>query len=556
MSNSLSNQQQSDPKGLTLIRGAQVVDGTGSPWFYSDVAIQGNHIAAITSSGHIPPEQASEIIDAAGMVVCPGFIDILSHSILPLMVDGRCLSKIMQGVTTEIMGESWTPAPFGGLISDPFGHSPYSHHIEEWQQRAQTWHRLRDWLDAMIEHGVTPNIGTFLGGGTLREYAKGLTMGKASPDERATMEHIAREAMEDGAFGVSYALIYPPDAYVETDELIAVCKVVAEYGGIYITHLRSEADRLVESVEEALQIGTQAHIPVEIYHLKAAGKRNWCKVPEVIKLIDKARAEGLDITADMYPYIAAGTGLTSVLPPWAEADGKLFSNLLDPQMRAKIRAEVLNPSDGWEPLADLCGIDGVMVIGMKQPENQAYVGKRLDQIAAVRGQEWVDTVFDLLLSERQRINTIYFAMQEDNLKLQLQQPWMKISTDAGGVDPDWAAALGPFHPRAYGTYPRVLGKYVREEQVIPLEDAIRKMSSAVANRLGLRNRGLLRPGYYADMVIFDPQTIGDRATFEEPHQLAVGVRDVWVNGVRALANGKHTGATPGMIVNGPGANYS
>ena len=537
----------------TLICGARVVDGTGNPWFYGDVAIQGSQIVALTPTGQISSEQANEVVDATGMVVCPGFIDILSHSILPLMADGRCLSKIKQGVTTEIMGESWTPAPFGGLINEPFGRSPYTHLIHEWQERAQTWHRLRDWLDALIAHGVTPNIGSFLGGGTLREYAKGLAMGRATSNELRVMEQVAREAMEDGAFGVSYALIYPPDAYVDTEELIAVCKVIAEYGGIYITHIRSEANRLVESIEEALEIGRQAHIPIEIYHLKAAGKRNWAKLPEVINLINQARGEGIDITADMYPYIAAGTGLTSILPPWAEADGNLFSNLLDPQMRAKIRAEVLNPSDDWEAMADLCGVDGVMIIGLKQPENQMYVGKRLDQIAAMRGQEWVDTVFDLLLSERQRINTIYFAMREDNLHLQLQQPWMKISTDAGGIDPEWATTLGPFHPRAYGTYPRVLGKYVREEQIIPLEDAIRKMSSAVADRLRIRNRGLLRPDYYADVVLFDPQTIGDRATFEEPHQLSVGVRDVWINGTRVLTDGEHTGATPGMIVEGPGS---
>lgn len=537
----------------TLICGARVVDGTGNPWFYGDVAIQGSQIVALTPTGQISSEQAHEIVDATGMVACPGFIDILSHSILPLMADGRCLSKIKQGVTTEIMGESWTPAPFGGLINEPFGRGPYTQFLQEWQQRAQTWHRLRDWLDAMIAHGVTPNIGAFLGGGTLREYAKGLAVGKASPEECATMERVAREAMEDGAFGVSYALIYPPDAYVDTDELIAVCKVIAAYGGIYITHLRSEANRLVESIEEALEIGRQAHIPVEIYHMKAAGKRNWTKLREVIKLIDQARAEGVDITADMYPYIAAGTGLTSILPPWAEADGNLFNNLLDPQIRAKIRAEVLNPSDDWEAMADLCGVDGVMVIGLEQPENQVYVGKRLDQIAAMRGQDWIDTVFDLILSERQRISTIYFAMQEDNLRLQLQQPWMKISTDAGGIDPAWATALGPFHPRTYGTYPRVLGQYVREEQIIPLEDAVRKMSSAVADRLGIRDRGLLRPGYYADIVLFNPQTIEDRSTFEEPHQLAIGVRDVWVNGIRVLANGEHTEATPGMIVEGPGA---
>jgi dihydroorotase/N-acyl-D-amino-acid deacylase len=272
----------------------------------------------------------------------------------------------------------------------------------------------------------------------------------------------------------------------------------------------------------------------------------------VIEMIEAARHAGLDVTADMYPYTGAGTGLTSVLPPWADADGKLYENLRDPAMRAKIRAEALNPSGDWEAMVSLCGPDGVMPVGFHKPENQRYIGKRLAEIADLRGQEWVDAAMDLLASEGQRIGTIYFMMDEDNVRRQLQQPWITIGTDAGGLDPAWAKDYGPYHPRAYGSYPRILGKYVREEKVIPLEEAIRKMSSAVAQRLGIRQRGLLREGFYADVVLFDPATIGDRATFEDPHQLSVGVRDVWVNGVRVLKNGKHTGATPGRVVEGPG----
>ncbi|MCB0212255.1 MAG: amidohydrolase family protein, partial [Anaerolineae bacterium] len=291
---------------------------------------------------------------------------------------------------------------------------------------------------------------------------------------------------------------------------------------------------------------------VEIYHLKAAGKRNWSKMAQVIDIINQARAEGIDVTADMYPYPAAGTGLESILPPWVEADGRFYDNLRDPQIRAKVRAEALNPSGDWEALGDLCGPDGIMPVGFQQPENQQYIGKRLSEIAAMRGQAWIDAAFDLFLSEQQSIDTIYFMMDEENLKRQLQLPWLTIGTDAGGLDPTWAKPVGPYHPRAYGSYPRILGKYVRDEQVLPLEEAIRKMSGAVAQRLGLFDRGLLRPGFMADVVLFDPTTIGDRATFEEPHQLSVGIREVWVNGVRVLRDGQHTNAKPGRIVDGPG----
>lgn len=533
-----------------LIRGARVVDGTGNPWFYGDVALRGDRVAAVEPPGAIPDGRAAEVVDAVGLVVCPGFIDIQSHSILPLMVDGRSVSKIAQGVTTEIMGEAWTPAPFGGRIGSPDALAIFSQRVPGWDERMRSWMRFGHWLEAMIEHGVSPNIGSFLGGGTLRRYAKGMDMGPADADELALMRRVVAEAMEDGAFGVSYALIYPPDAFVGTDELVEVCKVVARSGGIYITHVRSEADRLHEGIAEAIEVGRRAELPVEIYHLKAAGRRNWGKMPAIITMIDRARAEGVDVTADMYPYTGAGTGLMSVLPPWADAGGKFFENLRDPEARARIRAEALAPSSDWEPLADLCGPEGVMPLGLRLPEHQGYVGRRLSAIAAERGQHWVDAAIDLLAAERQRIGTVYFMMDEENLRLQLRQPWMKISTDAGGLDPAWAKAEGPYHPRAYGTYPRVLGRYVRDESVIPLEDAIRKMSGAVAARLGLPDRGLLRPGLCADVVVFDPATIADPATFEEPHQLAVGVRDVWVNGVRVWRHGAHTGATPGRVVQG------
>jgi dihydroorotase/N-acyl-D-amino-acid deacylase len=533
-----------------LIRGGRVVDGTGSPWFYGDLALHGDRVAEVGPAGAISAERARQIVDATDMVVCPGFIDIQSHAHLPLMLDGCCLSKITQGVTTEIMGEGWTPAPFGGQIEDPFANSLFAHRVPEWQERVRTWKRFRDWLEAMIAHGVSPNVGSFLGGGTLRQYAKGMEMGPSSDDDLGVMRQIVRQAMEDGAFGVAYALIYPPDAYASTDEIVEVCKVVGEYGGLYITHIRSEEDQLMEALEEALEIGRRAELPVEIYHLKASRQRNWHKLPDVIARINRARAEGLDVTADVYPYTASSTGLTSVLPPWAAAGAGYYENLRDPEMRARIRAAARERSADWETLGDDPGI--VMPIGFQKPENQVYVGKRLNEIAALREQEWIDAVIDLLLSEEQRISTIFFTMSEENLRLKLRQPWVKISTDAGGFDPAWARELGPYHPRAYGTYPRVLGKYVRQEGVIALEDAIHKMTWAVAARLGLRQRGLLCRGCYADVVIFNPHTIDDRATFEEPHQLSVGVRDVWVNGVRVIRDGAHTGATPGRIVDGPG----
>jgi N-acyl-D-amino-acid deacylase len=535
-----------------LIRGARVVDGTGNPWCYGDVALAGERILAVTAPGRLSANAAREVVDASGLVVCPGFIDIQSHSIIPLMVDARCASKITQGVTTEIMGEAWTPAPFGGKLTAPFSPIIQSYQIPEWEERARGWRRFGDWLDAMAARGVSPNVGSFLGGGTLREYARGLAMGPSSPEELATMRRVMHEAMEDGAFGVSYALIYPPDTFADTDELVQVCQVVAEHGGVYITHLRSEGDTLLEALEEALTIGQRAGLPVEIYHLKAAGRDNWPKMAQVLARIDRARAEGLDVTADMYPYIGAGTGLASVLPPWAAADGKFYENLRDPATRAKLHREALHPSGGWEALGQQAGPDGVMPLYLTRPEHQRYVGRRLSEIAAARGQDWIDAAIDLLIAEEQRIATVYFVMSEENLRTQLGQPWIKISTDAGGVDPSWAAPRGPLHPRAYGTYPRVLGKYVREEGVLSLEEAVRKMSAAVADRLGLRDRGLLRPGSYADVVLFDPATVGDRATFENPHQFSVGVRDVWVNGTRVLANGDHTGATPGQVLRGQG----
>jgi len=534
-----------------LIRGGKVVDGTGNPWFYGDVAISGGTVAAVAPAGQINPSSATEVVDASGHVVCPGFIDIQSHSLIPLLSDPRSLSKITQGVTTEIMGEGWTPAPFGGRITDPLG--GYDRAPQEITDTIRTWARFGDWLAWLSNRGASVNFGSFIGGATVREYVKGWAMGDPTDDEMEAIRQVVRDAMEDGAFGVATALIYPPGSYATDAELYEMCRIIAEYGGVYVTHMRSEADEFLEELEETLDLPRQTGCALELYHLKVGGKRNWDKMATAIAMVDAARDEGLDVTADMYPYVAGGTGLASALPNWAAADGKLHDNLRDPEIREKIRHELVEPTGGWEPLATLAGPEGVLVTELTAPQNQQYSGKRLSEIAEARGQHWTDCLMDLVLEDGDHwISAIYFMMSEENLPRQLQQPWMKISTDAAGLDPVIAREHGPAHPRSYGTYTRVLGKYVREDGVLTLEDAVRKMTSAVADRLSLRDRGLLREGMQADVVIFDPTTVIDNATFEDPHQLSTGVRDVWVNGGRVLDNGEHTGATPGQAVYGPG----
>ena len=537
------------PESPTLIRNARIIDGTGNPWRYGDLLLKGDHIESVAPPGSIPAANCADVVDASGLVACPGFIDIQSHSILSLMIDGRSLSKITQGVTTEIMGEAWTPAPVAGRHTDPMENSILPMPIsDEWHEKMRGWTSFGDWLRDVEAAGVSPNIGSFLGGGTLRNVGKGMEMGRPSTDELELMRRTMADALEDGAFGVSYALIYPPDSYTDTDELIEICKVVSRHNGLYITHMRSESDKLFEGLEEALNIGRCADLPVEIYHLKASGTANWHKMPSTIARIEEARAQGVDVTADMYPYDASGTGLSSLLPTWTAADGRFFENLAEPAVRARIRAEMLEGAENQKRPTTRGGAAGVIPVGFRKEENRTYVGMNLAQIAAERGQDWLDCTIDLLRSEGQRIGTIFLSISEENLRSQLPLPWIKIATDAAGLDPAWAAGLGPTHPRAYGTYPRVLGAYVREQRLLTLEDAVRKMTGAVADRLGLSKRGHLRAGYYADVVLFDPQTIGDRATFADSHLLSVGVQDVWVNGERVLRNGAHTGATPGQFV--------
>lgn len=532
-----------------VILNGQIVDGTGNPWFLGDIAIRNDRIARIAPAGQLKNVQTKERIEAHGLVVAPGFIDIQSHSREAFLLgDGRVISKVTQGITTEILGEGWTDAPVNEKILAAYGDIPQE--IKKLAMQFTGPRGFNNWLEAMQKHGISANVGSFLGAATVRIYVKGEAMGTPTSAEIEEMQRLVRNAMEDGAFGIASALIYPPGSFATTEELIEMCKAMAPYGGVYITHLRSEADKFLEGLDEAIEIGRMAGVPVEVYHLKAAGRRNWHKATLAIARIEAARDEGLDIGADMYPYIAGSTGLAACLPPWASADGKLLENLSDPAMRAKIRDEILHPKTEWENLGALASPEGVLILGLYRPENKKYIGKRLSEIAADMGKDWIDTIIDLILSEQQGIGTIYFMMTEDNLKLQIQQPWIKFGTDAGGEDPDKPQGL--VHPRSYGTYPRILGKYVREERAIRLEDAIRKMSSAVASRLFIRDRGLLREGYYADIVIFDQKTVGDRATFQNPHQVSIGVHHVFVNGTAVIQNGQHTDAKPGHIVRGPG----
>jgi N-acyl-D-amino-acid deacylase len=534
-----------------VIANGRVVDGTGNAWFYGDVAFLGDRIARVEPAGVLSQARARERIDATGKVVAPGFIDIQSHARSALLTgDPRLMSKVTQGITTEIMGEGTTNAPLPARALAELDE------MDDGEERALVRSFVGQggfdaWLRAMEARGPSTNIGSYVGATSIRTYGMDMAMGEAGPAELDSMRTAVRWAMEEGAFGIASALIYPPGNYATTDELVEISRVMAAYGGHYITHMRSEADRLLEATDEAIEIGRRAGVPVEIYHLKAAGVRNHPLGEAVIAKIDSARAEGLDVQANMYPYVAGGTGLTACFPPWASEGGRLFENLEDLDTRERIRAAALEdaPAD-WENLCALATPSNVLVLGLERPEHEHFAGRRLSEIAAEMGTDWVEAAIRLLVAERQRIGTIYFLMSEENVRLKLQQPWMKFGTDAGGIDPE--TATGGAHPRAYGTYPRILGKYVREEGVLSLEEAVRKASSAVATRLSIPDRGLLRPGMFADVVVFDPETIRDRSTFEDPHQLSVGVEHVFVNGTAVVRDGSHTGAGPGRIVRGPG----
>ncbi|MBX6333246.1 MAG: D-aminoacylase, partial [Gemmatimonadaceae bacterium] len=529
----------------------KVVDGSGNPWFYGDVAIAGDRIARIAPAGQLAAAKAARRIDARGMVVAPGFIDIQAQSVGQLLNgDSRVVSMITQGVTTMIFGEGETPAPANDKILALYREEGGDTAFERIIGRFTGPHGFAAWLDAMQARQASVNFGSFLGAATVRAYAKGLAEGPASPAELDTMRAVVERAMQDGAFGVASALIYPPGSYASTDELIAEAKAMAPYGGIYITHMRSEGDRLLEAVDEALTIGRQGGVPVEIYHLKAAGVRNWPKAAQVVAKIDSARAAGQDVGADQYAYTAGANGLSSCIPPSAHADGKLLARLQDPAERARIKADMMHESDAWENLCLSATPAGVEVVGFHVDSLKRYEGKRLADIAKAMGVDWADALMNLTIAEKNQLGQILFIASDSNVAMQIQQPWMKFGTDADGQDPD--SAKGMTHPRAYGNYPRILGRFVREQRILRLEDAIRKMTWAVAARLSIRDRGLLHEGMYADVVVFNPLTILDRATYEHPHQLSVGVEHVFVNGVEVVRDGKVTGAKPGRIVRGPG----
>jgi dihydroorotase/N-acyl-D-amino-acid deacylase len=532
-----------------VITGGRIVDGTGNPWMYGDVAVVGDRIVRVAPAGALADVPAHRRIDAHGLVVAPGFIDIQAQSYdAHLTGDGRVISKISQGVTTEILGEGGTPAPANAAM---IAAMPASDSAVARLMRGFMGERgFGAWLDAMERHGSSVNVGSFLGAEVPRVFAKGYAEGRATAAELDTMRRVVRDAMRDGAFGVGSALIYPPGSYAATDELVAEAEAMAPYHGLYITHIRSEDDQLFDAMDEALAIGRRGGVPVEIFHLKAAGTRNWRKATAMVAKIDSARAAGQDVGATMYPYPASANSLGACIPPWASADGKLLANLRDATVHARIVREMADTARGARPLCQIDGPDVIMVVGLTRPELMKYEGWRLDRIAADRGRPWAETIADLVLVEEGRVGKITFSMNEANVAMQLRRPWVVIGSDAEAHDP--AVARGLAHPRAYGTFARILGKYVRQDSVLTLEDAVRRMTSAVAVRLGITDRGLVKAGMFADLTVFDPETIIDRATYERPHQLSVGVRHVLVNGVEVWRDGAPTNALPGRAVRGVG----
>lgn len=533
-----------------VISRGKIVDGTGNPWYYGDVGIRGDRIVAVTRAGALDSAPAATRIDAKGHVIAPGFIDIQAHSWNQLLwADGRVLSKVTQGVTSEILGEATTPAPSNEHVDSLYDvHDPDGARMQEHVKTFRGARGFGTWLDAMDAHGNSVNAGSYLGATTVRAYVMGQNPGAPDAAQLDTMRAVVRNAMEDGAFGISTALIYPPANLATTGELVEMAKAMAPFHGSYITHMRSEDDSLFEAMDEAFRIGREGGVPVIIYHLKASNRRNWGKAKEMVAKIDSVRAAGQDVTATMYPYPFSGNNLGECFPDWASEGGKLQDNLKNPEARARILREMTDMKGA--PLCQLEGPGAYMVADFKQPQFKKYEGWRLADIAKDMKKPWAETVVELIATEGRDLSKINFTMSEDNVRMQLPKPWVVIGTDAGGENPDSAQSV--VHPRAYGSYPKILGRYVREQNLMTLEDAVRKMSSAVAARLGLADRGLLAPGMFADVVVFDENTIIDLATPEKPHQLSQGVEQVFVNGVQVLKDGVHTGATPGRALRGPG----
>ena len=534
-----------------VIANGTIVDGTGDAWFYGDVGIAGSKIARITPRGLLANAPARRRIDARGLVVAPGVIDIQAQSYVQMLTgDSRMVSMITQGVTTMILGEGDTPAPVNDKVLDAAEKIAADTAQRRVMRGFTGAHGFDAWLHAMEQHHASVNVGSFVGAGTVRAYAKGMTAGPANAAELDTMRRVMRDAMRDGAFGLGSALIYPPGSYASTEELIEESKAMAPFGGLYITHMRSEGDKLVEAVDEAIRIGREGGVPVEIYHLKAAGVKNWPKARVVVAKIDSARTAGQDVATDQYPYVAGQNNLSSCIPPWAHADGKLLDRLRDQSQRTRIKLDMTNEAADFESLCLAATPAGVEVVGFSVDSLKKYEGKRLTEIAAAWHKDWPDALMDLTILESNRLGQVIFVASDSNVAMQVRQPWMKFGTDAEAFDPDSAKIAT--HPRAYGTYPRILGRFVRDQHILTLEDAVRKMTGAVAQRLSIQDRGEIKEGLAADIMIFDPKTIIDRATYERPHQLSVGMRYVLVNGIAVVDDAKVTGAKPGVVLRGPG----
>lgn len=529
-----------------VLRGGTLYDGSGAPGVVGDVAIDGDSIVAVGDIGGL---RGAEEMDVSGLAVSPGFINMLSWATESLLEDPGAQSDVRQGVTLEVMGEGESMGPLNERMREDLirfqGDIRYD----------VPWTTLGEYLQHLEDRGVSVNVASFVGATTVRIHEVGYEDRPPSAEELARMQELVRQAMREGALGVGSSLIYAPAFYADTDELVALVQAAAEHGGMYISHIRSEGNRLLESVEELIGIARATGAPAEIYHLKAAGQANWPKLDSVIALVEAARAEGLRITADMYTYTAGATGLDAAMPPWVQEGGydAWAERLKDPAVRRRVAREMSTPTEEWENLALAAGSpDRILLVGFKADSLKRHTGESLAEVARAYGTSWQETAMDLVIKDGSRVGTVYFMMSEENVRRQIQLPWMSFGSDAGAP-----AVREPFtrsnpHPRAYGNFARLLGRYVRDEGLIPLEEAVHKLTALPAANLGLRRRGSLAPGYYADVVAFDPGTITDHATFEEPHQYATGVVHVLVNGVPVLRDGEHTGATPGRFVKGPG----
>jgi N-acyl-D-amino-acid deacylase len=529
-----------------LIKGGTVYDGTGGEPQHVDLAIRNDRIADI---GDFKNAKAKAIVDATGLAVAPGFINMLSWSNESLIQDGRSQSEIRQGVTTEIMGEGESMGPVNDGIRAHMLRQQKDIHYEI------KWNTLAEYLRYLEARGVSCNVASFLGATTVREYVMGFEDKAPTSQQLDEMRELVRKEMEAGALGIGTSLIYPPAFYAKTDELVELCKVAAKYQGKYISHMRSEGNQLLEALDELIRISREGRIPAEVYHIKAAGQKNWPKIDNLLLQIEAAQKEGLKIRANMYTYTAAGTGLDACLPPWTEDGGypALFKRLHDPATREKIAAQVKIDSNEWENLYLAAGSpDKILLVGFKSEKLKPLTGKSLAEVAKMRGKDPITTIMDLIAEDESRIDTIYFLMSEENVKKEIARPWISFGSDEASQAPEGVFLKSNPHPRAYGNFARVLGKYVREEKVIPLAEAVRRLSGLPATNLGLDHRGFIKEGMFADVVVFDPATIADRATFEKPHQYAIGTKQVFVNGVQVIKDGEHTGAKPGRALWGPG----